>query len=153
VAERRLYAYRIVLTLPKGADAPGWEPEDWIEICEEKGWWSSMDTYGNDEPPPFRWPRRTMYFDGPSAEKRAELLRRYGATVEVERSEPLRWSQGDPLEGANCSTCGGTADDFHVPDALWALVGLGHVQVCFRCFRLAAWDAGVRSGWEVVARA
>lgn len=61
----------------------------------------------------------------------------------------------DPLEGANCGLCGATADNFHVPDDLWERVGLGHVQACFKCFRIAAWHAGVRNGgnpWEVCLR-
>jgi hypothetical protein len=57
----------------------------------------------------------------------------------------------DPLEGANCGLCGATADNFRVSDALWESVGLGPVQACFKCFRIAAWYAGVRpsSAWEV----
>lgn len=50
----------------------------------------------------------------------------------------------DPLTGANCSLCGATADNFRVSDGLWAQVGLGDVQACFKCFRIAAWHSGVR---------
>lgn len=57
----------------------------------------------------------------------------------------------DPLAGADCGICGDTADNFHVSDDLWERVGLGHVQACFKCFRIAAWHAGVRPdcNWEV----
>lgn len=61
----------------------------------------------------------------------------------------------DPLLGADCHFCGRTADNFHVPDDVWAKVEpvLGQNQACFRCFRVAAWEAGFRDGWEVTARA
>lgn len=57
----------------------------------------------------------------------------------------------DPLTGANCGLCGATADNFHVPDDLWERVGLGHVQACFKCFRITAWHAGISptTAWEV----
>lgn len=57
----------------------------------------------------------------------------------------------DPLRGANCSVCDKTADNFHVSDKLWEKVGLGDIQVCFKCFRIAAWYVGVRPNpyWEV----
>lgn len=57
----------------------------------------------------------------------------------------------DPLEGACCTLCGATADNFHVSDDLWERVGLGHVQACFKCFRIAAWHAGVwpDTSWQV----
>ena len=59
----------------------------------------------------------------------------------------------DHLEGADCHWCGQTADNFHVSDELWARVEhiLGQTQTCFKCFRIAAWHAGVRpeTAWEV----
>lgn len=59
----------------------------------------------------------------------------------------------DPLEGANCHWCGGTADNFHVSDGLWSMVEhvLGQAQTCFKCFRIAAWHVGVRpeTAWVV----
>jgi hypothetical protein len=66
-------------------------------------------------------------------------------------SPPSPRSTPDPLLGANCELRDATADNFHVPDGLWERVGLGHVQACFKCFRIAAWNAGVRptTAWEV----
>ena len=57
----------------------------------------------------------------------------------------------DPLKGANCHFCGGTADNFRVADSLWAKVEptLGQNQTCFKCFRIAAWDVGLREVWNV----
>lgn len=59
----------------------------------------------------------------------------------------------DPLEGADCHFCGRTADNFHVPDWIWAKVEpiLGQHQACFKCFRIAAWHVGLRPdpSWEV----
>lgn len=57
----------------------------------------------------------------------------------------------DPLDGANCHLCGRTADNFYVDDDLWTEVGLGDIQACFRCFRVAAWYKGIRPdpGWRI----
>jgi hypothetical protein len=58
----------------------------------------------------------------------------------------------DPLEGANCGLCNATADNFHVSDELWEQVGLGPVQACFKCFRIAAWHVGITNDgnpWQV----
>jgi hypothetical protein len=56
----------------------------------------------------------------------------------------------DPLDGADCHLCGGTADTFWVSDDLWQRVGLSG-QVCFRCFRVGAWHVEVRpdTNWFV----
>ena len=64
---------------------------------------------------------------------------------------PREFRPPDPLEGANCRLCGDTADNFHVSDDLWERVGLGQVQACFKCFRIAAWHVGIRpeTAWEV----
>ena len=67
------------------------------------------------------------------------------------RSRQLARDAIDPLAGANCSICGAIADNFHVDDDLWDRVGLGLVQACFKCFRIAAWNQGIRpeTAWEV----
>jgi hypothetical protein len=46
----------------------------------------------------FWWPRHTRYLTKQTAEKRADLLRKYGATVTVVRSEPIVWPGGDRHE-------------------------------------------------------
>ena len=76
---------------------------------------------------------------------------RYDETCREEPPAAYVAALEDPLTGANCSLCGETADNFHVPDDLWERVGLGNVQACFKCFRIAAWHAGVRPdpSWEV----
>lgn len=43
----------------------------------------------------FWWPRHTRCLSERTANKRAELLRKYGATVTVVRSNPITWP--DPL--------------------------------------------------------
>jgi len=39
----------------------------------------------------FWWPRHTRYLSERTANRRAELLRKYGATVRVVKSDPISW--------------------------------------------------------------
>lgn len=41
----------------------------------------------------FWWPRHTRYLSERTAYRRAELLRKYGATVTVVRSDPITWPE------------------------------------------------------------
>lgn len=85
--------YRLVVQYPEGShDSEGWpvdswEPPDWrpVDLIEEPdtGAWIT---------PPFKWPSVRCYLSRTGAEGRAKLLRRYGAVVEVQRSEPVVWS-------------------------------------------------------------
>jgi len=82
--------YRLAVTFPEGCDAPGWEPADWAAICDDYGW--SDSNYGmRTQREWFGWPRRRLSFTRTAAEKRAALLRRCGATVTVEASNPVTW--------------------------------------------------------------
>lgn len=87
------YVYKLVVTLPEGSDAPGWEPDDWAAICDDYGW-SSSD-YGMRDQRPWlgfaRTARRRQSFTRAAAEKRKVLLERCGATVTIERSDPVTW--------------------------------------------------------------
>jgi hypothetical protein len=69
---------------PEGSDAPGWEPPGWtpdrLELAD-----------GSVEVLPFRWPVGRRYLDQTAAKERAELLRTYGAKVEVVRSNRVSW--------------------------------------------------------------
>jgi hypothetical protein len=88
---RRSYAYRLHVTLPEGSDEYGWEPEGWADLCAARGWYEP--DHSVEGPPPFAWPRRKLYFSKSGADTRAELLRTYGATVEVKRSLPIMWPE------------------------------------------------------------
>jgi hypothetical protein len=85
-----VFLYRLVVTKPEGSEEPGWAPEGWEEICEARGWWDPS-AYGENDPPPFGWPKRRLYLSAASAEYRAGLMRDYGATVVVERSDAVTW--------------------------------------------------------------
>lgn len=91
MTDRLVRVYRLAVTLPEGSTEPGWEPEGWYEICEQRGWVASDRETGAEYDPPFAWPRRKLYLSKLSAETRAKLLRSYGATVEIEESEPVAW--------------------------------------------------------------
>lgn len=76
-----MHAYRLVVEYPEGVNAtnppPAWESSQ-IEIDE----W--------DE---FRWPRVHPYLSRSGAAKRADLLRSYGCTVTIEKSDPITWPE------------------------------------------------------------
>lgn len=86
---RQLYAYRLVVTYPEDSNEVDWVPEGWEAICEKKGW----SDHNHPMDIPFAWPRRRIYFSSSAANERAELLRLYGATVTVERSNAITWPQ------------------------------------------------------------
>jgi hypothetical protein len=76
VARRKVYLYRLRVTLPPEAAEPGWEPQAWLD-----------DDYRGD----FRWPETRLYLSGGWARRRANLFRKYGAQVTIERSAPVTW--------------------------------------------------------------
>ena len=91
---RAVYVYRLAVTLPPGSDAPGWEPDSWVEWCEEHGWEEYEQDTGARNAPTFSWPRllqRKHFLSAPGAERRARMLRGFGALVEVERSQAVQW--------------------------------------------------------------
>lgn len=81
MSERAVFAYRLVIELPPECLVPGFVPE---ELLDEESWrdWDAS---------PFRWPRRRLYFDFTSAQRRASMLHRWGADVRVERSRVTEW--------------------------------------------------------------
>ncbi|MDE2468379.1 MAG: hypothetical protein KGL35_06460 [Bradyrhizobium sp.] len=93
---RVAYAYRLIVSLPEGCDA-----DDWLPPCllDEEGSYvgrNGWEVDGVDEDGVFHWPRfDRAYLSERAANKRASLLRKYGATVEVLRSEPIRWERTD----------------------------------------------------------
>lgn len=82
MAERKVYLYRLVVTLPAEAAEPGWEPQAWLDDEDNHGPW-------ND----FHWPKKPLYKSASGARKRADLFRSYGAEVTVRRSEPVTWPE------------------------------------------------------------
>lgn len=87
--DRRTYLYRLNVQLPPGSDEPGWEPPGWSDDPEHKV--QDPET-GGYETADFSWPALRAYLSPAAANRRATLLRRYGAVVTVERSEPIAWS-------------------------------------------------------------
>ena len=86
--------YRLAVEPPAGAEEPGWEPADWAAICDDYGW--SSNYYGTRSQR--EWPgwsgsplRRRLSFSRAATEQRAALLRRCGATVAIEASDPVTW--------------------------------------------------------------
>lgn len=81
---RPTFVYRLDVTLPEGAHAWDFAPENW-----QAPEWS-----GNpDEDSSFRWPRYDrVYLSASGARTRADLLRSYGAKVEIVRSQEVKWA-------------------------------------------------------------
>jgi hypothetical protein len=80
---RIVYVWRLEVTYPAGSREPGWSPPGWVS-----GWEPDPDV---GEVEVFRWPAVHDHLSRSGAETRAELLRRFGATVEVIRSQPVAW--------------------------------------------------------------
>jgi len=81
--------YRLNVAYPEGShDEHGlpvldWQPFGWVP-----------DQYAHDDGPrPFSWPRVHAYLSLSGVVKRANLLRSFGATVEVESSKPVEWEE------------------------------------------------------------
>ncbi len=77
--DRPLYAYRLIVEYPEGVDYMN-PPELWER---------------DDDPdsPGFSWPRDRRYLSLSGAKKRADLLRRYGCVVGIQRSERIEWTE------------------------------------------------------------
>lgn len=80
-AERKRWAYRLVVEIPDECLEPGFVPD----VLLEKETWRDWDEQ------PFRWPRRRVYFDWSAASRRAYMLATWGATVTIERAPVEGW--------------------------------------------------------------
>lgn len=78
---RPLYAYRLVVEYPDGID--------WTN--PPKLWQEDRDEGGIDPDLTFSWPARRHYLSMSGARKRADLLRRYGCVVGIQRSDRITW--------------------------------------------------------------
>jgi hypothetical protein len=78
--------YRLVVEYPPRSREPGWEPPGWepVRILGES---ESFGEYGEE----FRWPANRLCLSAATASRRAQIFRKYGAEVTVERSEPVTW--------------------------------------------------------------
>lgn len=72
------FVYRLIVKTPSGSDSPGWQPDNWEPYDDE--------AY-------FSWPTRRNYLSQAPAHRKAELLRSWGATVEVVRSRPVEFPE------------------------------------------------------------
>lgn len=86
--------YRLAVTYPEGSREPGWQPPGWESYDPSS---PLHDTEWQD----FRWPRERKYLSKPGAEHGASVFRRYGATVTIERSDPVTWPAAGADRGAS----------------------------------------------------
>jgi hypothetical protein len=75
--ERDRRVFRLIVTLPDEPDLTHWE-EDGMMV-------------------PFHWPMNRAYLSLTGAQRRAQIFERYGATVEIVRSQPVRW-EPEPIQ-------------------------------------------------------
>jgi hypothetical protein len=94
-APRPVYVYRLDVTYPPGSQEPGWEPPGWDALESDTDWF--VDRY--DEMRWVGWPQNRLYLSPRGAKRRADLLCKYGATVEIVRSMPVEWPL--PADGAS----------------------------------------------------
>lgn len=80
----RVYVYRLDITYPEGSDDLGWEPEG-------KWWEHQRSGYPPGPDVEFHWPAEHLYLSSSGANKRAVMLRAWGATVTVMRSKPVEF--------------------------------------------------------------
>lgn len=79
-----VYVWKLNVTLPEGV-GPDNPPEGWEPMV--------IDGPEGQESRPFSWPTRRHYLSAKSAEERAAMLRRWGCTVTIDRSRPVRWHE------------------------------------------------------------
>ncbi len=120
---RKMRLYRLDVVLPAigdpddydGSFDPNWVPPAWAQVDRERfrdeargqawraayaehrdlpeDWEPGWSTY---TPRPWPgWPAVKMYFSKSGAEARANLFRRYGASVQVIASKPVEWPDVD----------------------------------------------------------
>lgn len=89
MSSRAVYVYRLHVQLPPQAADPYWVPPTY------SGRFKGEDYDG--EPLRFPWPARRLYLSGTAAAKRAQLLRSWGCTVDVERSQRVVFGAQLPL--------------------------------------------------------
>lgn len=89
---KRVFVWRVrVTSFPPRSH---WTQEDWDPHWQPEGWEADLMQMpdGSVEETTFGWPtNRRHYLTAGAARRRADLLRLYGATVEVERSLPVEW--------------------------------------------------------------
>jgi hypothetical protein len=83
--------HRLIVAYPEGSHdehgqpVRGWEPPGWnpdLRREEDSGALAEV---------PFAWPKARLYLSASGAGKRAILLRSFGATVNIEASNPVTW--------------------------------------------------------------
>jgi hypothetical protein len=81
--------YRLVITYPEGSRRPGWRPACWSDprflatlTAKQRRALARQE---------FAWPRERRFLSSSGAYGRANLLRWYGAEVDVKASAPVRY--------------------------------------------------------------
>ena len=93
MSARPIHVYRLEVVYPEGSQEPGWEPENYAEIWERLNPDYTSDPNYDGPIWPFAWPRAKTYLGAAGANKRADMIRAYGAKVEVRRSLPVEWPE------------------------------------------------------------
>jgi hypothetical protein len=88
------HVYRLIVRYPPRSQEPGWEPPGW-----EPDTLRYPGAPRDEDDGSFRWPQNRLCLTPGTAKRRADLFRKYGAEVTIERSEPVAWPGTD---GAPC---------------------------------------------------
>jgi len=79
--------WRLVISYPAGSQEPGWEPPGWDRYATASAGAPPPEWDGAD----FRWPRERVFLSERGARWRRTLLEGWGATVRIQRSDPVTW--------------------------------------------------------------
>lgn len=112
---RKTHVYRLIVTYPQSyqdvyySEDLEWEPDNWKDevqklrdehaekVAAAKAAPDPDDPFAPEMPPPFvepewqGWPVNRMYFSKSGAQDRAWIFEKWGATVEIEQSNPVTW--------------------------------------------------------------
>ena len=83
-----VHVWRLIVDVPKDVDA-SCPPKAWLEYVDSLNWRPG-------ERPEFSWPSRRNFLSLSGAKKFAQRLESYGATVQIQRSEPVIFIDNTP---------------------------------------------------------
>lgn len=110
MSTRPVHVYELVIIYPPGSRQPGWRPASWDDPATLAG--LSRKQRQELRNRAFRWPHERRFLSSSGAYGRADLLRSYGADVEVYPSEPVTWDQREDRSAAFITLTGQARRDF-----------------------------------------
>jgi len=130
------YVWRLKVAYPEGSHEKGWRPAIWDDPEFLKR--LPRDERRALKHREFRWPRERMFLSASGAWWRAAMLLSYGAEVDVQRSERIRWPEETPARPAAPVPYQGWREEPDIPR-------FGAEEVFLCGYRRAVTGAGLRT--------